>query len=93
MAWFLVSHPGITVHCLERAGIRPTTVRFAVGYEDPKDLIAHLVHTARLTIDPQAPGFSDAFASPAEVDAFVKECYLDTHRRYIESKPPFSQLR
>lgn len=34
-----------------------------------------------------------AFASSAEVDAFVKECYLDTHRRYIESKPSLSQLR
>ena len=54
---------------------------------------SYLVYAARLTIDPQAPGFSDAFASPAEVDAFVKECYLDTHRRYIESKPSLTQLR
>jgi cystathionine beta-lyase/cystathionine gamma-synthase len=95
----IVSCPALTTHSelspeqLEQAGIRPTTVRFAVGYEDPKDLIAHLVHTARLTIDPQSPGFSDAFAPPAEVDAFVKECYLDTHRRYIESRPSLSQLR
>jgi cystathionine beta-lyase/cystathionine gamma-synthase len=94
----IVSCPALTTHSelspeqLEQAGIKPTTIRFAIGDEDPKDLIAHLIHAARFTIDPHVPGFSQAFMSADAVDALVKECYLDAHRRYIESKPSLSEL-
>jgi O-acetylhomoserine/O-acetylserine sulfhydrylase-like pyridoxal-dependent enzyme len=43
----IVSCPALTTHSelkleqLAEAGISPTTIRFAVGDEDPKDLIAH----------------------------------------------------
>jgi O-acetylhomoserine/O-acetylserine sulfhydrylase-like pyridoxal-dependent enzyme len=90
----IVSCPALTTHSelspadLAHAGITPSTIRFAVGDEDPKDLILHLVHTARFTIDPEVPGFSTRFMSGRDVDRLVRECYLDTHRRYIESKPP-----
>jgi hypothetical protein len=89
----IVSCPALTTHSelsatdLAQAGITPTTIRFAVGDEDPKDLIAHLVHTARFTMDPDVPGFSDKFLPPAHAEEVVRECYLATHRRYIESKP------
>jgi len=88
----IVSCPALTTHSelpaeeLARGGITPTTIRFAVGDEDPRDLIAHLVYTAQFTIDPQNPGFSQGFPLSGWVDTLVKECYLDTHRRYIESK-------
>jgi cystathionine beta-lyase/cystathionine gamma-synthase len=91
----IISCPGLTTHSelrpeqLERAGIHPTTIRFAVGDEDPRDLIAHLVHTARFTLDRDVPGFSAAFPSPAEADALIRDCYVDAHRRYIEAcRPP-----
>jgi cystathionine beta-lyase/cystathionine gamma-synthase len=90
----IVSCPALTTHSelppdeLKRAGITPTMIRFAVGDEDPIDLISHLLHTARFTIDPDVPGFSAAFPSPNEIDVLIKQCYLDAHRRYIESKPP-----
>jgi hypothetical protein len=32
------------------------------------------------------PGFSDAFPSPDEARTLVQECYLDSHRKYIEAK-------
>src|SRR2546422_861388 len=73
----IVSCPALTTHSelspeeLGRAGITPTTIRFAVGDEDPKDLIAHLVHTARFTIDPAVPAFSEKFMPPGDVDALV----------------------
>ncbi len=94
----IVSCPALTTHSelspeqLEQAGIKPTTIRFAIGDEDPKDLIAHLIHAARFTIDPHVHGFSQAFMSADAVDALVRECYLDAHRRYIESKPSLSEL-
>lgn len=89
----IVSCPALTTHselgaaALAEAGITPTTIRFAVGDEDPKDLIAHFISAARLAIDPCVPGFSGKFPSSKEIDALVRDTYLDVHRRYIESKP------
>lgn len=94
----IVSCPALTTHSelsaeeLVRAGISPTTIRFAVGDEDPKDLLAHLIHTARFTLDPVMPDFSKGFPNAEEIDALVRECYLEAHRRYIEAKPLFGSL-
>jgi len=88
----IISCPALTTHselsdvALNSAGITATTIRFAVGDEDPGDLLVHLVETARFTIDPVVPGFTSRFPTAAEVDSLVRECYLEAHRRYIESK-------
>ena len=88
----IISCPAFTTHseldeaALLESGIRPTTIRFAVGDEDPRDLIAHLIDAARLTIDPLAPGFSAGFLTPEATDALIRECYLETHRKYIGTK-------
>lgn len=88
----IVACPALTTHseldaaAQREAGILPTTIRFAVGDEDPRDLIAHLRATAELALDPAAPGFSAGFPSSAAADRLVRESYLDAHRRYIEAK-------
>lgn len=82
----LTTHSELSESALREAGISPTTIRFAVGDEDPMDLIDHLVATARFTIDPVVPGFSGQFPSRDEAKALVREMYLDTHRRYVESR-------
>ncbi len=88
----IVSCPALTTHSelsepdLAAADIRPTTIRFAVGDEDPRDLLAHLIETARFTIDPEVPGFAAAFPSADEIARLIRETYLDVHRRYIEEK-------
>jgi len=88
----IVSCPALTTHSelppseLERAGITRTMIRFAVGDEDPRDLLTHFVHAARLTLDPAVPGFSRRFPSPEAANSLIRECYLETHRKYIESK-------
>jgi cystathionine beta-lyase/cystathionine gamma-synthase len=93
----IVSCPALTTHselnetALAESGIRPTTIRFAVGDEDPKDLLRHFIAAAKLAIDPLLPGFSEGFLTPDEIDALVRNCYLDAHRRYIESRPPFAE--
>lgn len=93
----IVSCPALTTHseldaaALASSGIQPTTIRLAIGNEDPKDLLAHFIQAARLALDPEVPGFSSQFMPPAEVDALVKECYVETHRRYIESKAPLAE--
>jgi O-acetylhomoserine (thiol)-lyase len=88
----IVSCPALTTHSelgpeqLADAGIKPTTIRFAVGHEDPHDLLDHLVATAELAIDPDLPGFSERFASCSERERLIRETYLAAHARYIEAK-------
>lgn len=92
----IVACPGLTTHSelsLEaqaQAGISPTTIRFAVGDENPKDLLTHLVHAAKLSIDPDVPGFSSHFPSASQADAIIKECYLRAHQNYVEAQQPLA---
>lgn len=95
----IVSCPAFTTHSeLDEAaqlegGIRPTMIRFAVGDEDPKDLIAHFIESARLTIDPLMPGFSEEFMSTDAIDQLVEECYLRVHGRYVRSKRSLQEIQ
>jgi O-acetylhomoserine (thiol)-lyase len=88
----IVSCPALTTHSelppekLVASGIGPRTIRFAVGDEDPLDLVAHLVGAARLAIDPLVPGFSRQFPDLPTVRQLVRDRYLDAHRRYIEAR-------
>ncbi len=83
----LTSHSEMNAEELREAGIAPTTIRIAVGDEDPRQLLAHFIEASRLVIDPVSPGFSGRFMTPAELDALFRETYLDVHRRWLESQP------
>ncbi len=92
----IISCPALTTHSeldeksLVESGIHPTTIRFAVGDEDVKDLISHFISAARLTIDPVVPDFSSGFMATKKIDKLVESCYVEAHRNYIRSKPPVS---
>jgi O-acetylhomoserine (thiol)-lyase len=85
----IISCPAFTTHselneaALAESGIRPTTIRFAVGDENPRDLIEHFVAAARLALDPAARGFSDGFMPVGEVKKLVERCYLEAHRAHV----------
>jgi len=91
----IVSCPALTTHselsdaALTEAGIHPTTIRFAVGDEDPHDLMRHFLASSRLMLDPVVPGFSARFMAAAEIDALIKQSYVAAHQAYINSKPKF----
>ncbi len=93
----IVSCPSLTTHselsetALKAAGMSPTTIRFAVGDEDPMDLLMHLVHSARCTIDNVVPGFSDGFPTFEEARKLVREHYVACHARFIDQAPPEAQ--
>ncbi len=93
----IVSCPAYTTHseldetALAASGISPTTIRLAVGNEDPKDLISQFIQSARLTIEPHVPGFVGAFPTPEEIDKLVHDCYVGGHQRFIESKAPMAE--
>ena len=93
----IVSCPALTTHSeldeteLAASGIGPTTIRLAIGNEDPKDLMAQFIQSARLTIEPHVPGFTDLFLAAAEIDKLAHDCYVEGHRRYIESKASMAE--
>lgn len=93
----IVTCPAFTTHselnatALAESGIHPTTIRLALGDEDPKDLLAHFVHAAKLAIDPTVPGFSGQFPAASEIDELVRNTYVAAHQRYIDAKRPFDR--
>ncbi len=82
----LTTHSELSDDALRAAGISPTMIRFAMGDEDPMDLITHLTEAARLTIDAEVPGFADQFMTIDDARRMVRHVYLDVHQRYIDSK-------
>ena len=86
----IVSCPALTTHseldeeALRKAGMSPTTIRFAVGDEDPLDLLRHLVIAARATIDPQVPGFSSRFPGFEQACQLIREMTLDVQKRQVD---------
>ena len=88
----IVSCPALTTHsemdeaALRKAHIDPTTIRIALGDEDPRDLIIHFVETARLTLDPVHPGFSEGFMSVDEINTLIEKTHMDVQRKYVQSR-------
>lgn len=86
----IVSCPALTTHselsetALLDSGLTPTTVRCAVGDEDPIDLIRHFVHAARGTIEQAQPGYSDGFMSETDTRELIRQRYVDAHAAHVE---------
>jgi cystathionine beta-lyase/cystathionine gamma-synthase len=88
----MTSHSELDEAALGEAGIARTTIRVAVGDESPKDLISHFINAARLALDPETPGFSDAFLGPADTDELVRQTYLKVHEAYVDSVPSMEEI-
>jgi O-acetylhomoserine (thiol)-lyase len=83
----LTSHSEMSDEALKEAGISRTMIRIAVGNEDPRSLLAHIVKASELALDPVIAGFSKQFMPPAEIDRLYEEIYVDVHRRYVKCRP------
>ncbi len=87
----IVSCPSLTTHseldedALREAGMDSTTIRFAVGDENPADLLNHLVSAAAGTLDGEVE-FSSKFPTRDEAAKLVQDVYLDVHRRHVEAQ-------
>lgn len=86
----LTSHSEMSEEAQREAGIFLTTTRISVGTENPKQLIAHFIATAQLTIDPEHPGFSAKFMAPAEVDEMVERIYMECQLNYVRNYKPLA---
>ncbi len=88
----ITSHSEMSDAALRAAGIEPTTVRVAVGIEDPRTILAHMVKVAELALDPVAPGFSRKFPSADKLDTIYRKHYMDVHKRFVEHLQPSREL-
>jgi O-acetylhomoserine/O-acetylserine sulfhydrylase-like pyridoxal-dependent enzyme len=88
----LTSHSEMSAEDLRRAGIAPSTIRIAVGDEDPRQLIAHFIRTTELVINPERPAFTEAFMKAREIDDLYQSTYLEAHTRWLKSQPPTSEF-
>ena len=88
----LTSHSEMSERELLDAGITPTTIRIAVGDEDPRQLIAHFVRTCELVIEPVRLGFTSRFPSPEAVDQMYRDTYMSIHQRWLDGLPSIDDL-
>jgi cystathionine beta-lyase/cystathionine gamma-synthase len=88
----LTSHSELSPEALQAAGISATTIRVAVGDEDPRTLLAHLMRAAQLAIEPARSGFARGFPSAVEIDKIYENTYLAVHHRYVRSKRVMAAL-
>ena len=88
----IVSCPSLTTHselnedALRDAGMTPTTIRFAVGDEDPADLIKHLIYAAQATIDHDVAGFSDGFLDAEKAKQMIRDTYVEVHAAHVDAQ-------
>ena len=88
----IISCPSLTTHselneeALAEAGMTPTTIRCAVGDEDPLDLINHFINAAKETIDLAEPGYSDQFMKAGDIKSLVRQHYVDTHTAFVNDQ-------
>ena len=88
----IVSCPSLTTHselsdsALAAAGMTPTTIRFAVGDENPADLLRHLVHAIRGTIDVDVPGFGDMFMDQLAAKQLIRQSYVQCHEAHADAQ-------
>ena len=88
----ITSHSEMSPQALKDAGISLTTTRVAVGTEDPRTLLAHLIKAAESTIETVRPGFVAKFPTPEQMDAIYRKHYIDVHTKYVEGQPPMTDL-
>lgn len=61
----------------------PTTLRIAVGDEDPRVLLAPFLREALITLERDRPGITKKFPAPVEIDRRYRK--MEGHRRFVDS--------
>ena len=82
----LTSHSELDENAQVDAAIYLTTIRIAMGDENPRDLISQFKACAELHLDPVCPGFSQQFMKKSEIEKLIRETHLDVHSRHLQAQ-------
>ena len=88
----LTSHSEMSPEKLAEAGITATTIRIAVGDEDPRTLIAHWIRSAELALDQEKPGFSKQFMPARHADELFEKTHMNVQRRWLAGQTPLTEM-
>ncbi|MCC2617447.1 PLP-dependent transferase [Aestuariibacter halophilus] len=88
----LTSHSELSEEEQHKAQIFLTTMRIAMGTDNVKGLIAHLINSARLHIDPVVPGFSDKFMSAEDIDALYLRTMAQVYEQHAHASGSVADL-
>jgi O-acetylhomoserine/O-acetylserine sulfhydrylase-like pyridoxal-dependent enzyme len=88
----ITSHSEMSAEALRDAGITPTTIRIAVGLEDPRTLVVHLMKAAEATLERVHPGFVAKFPSAEKIDAIYRKHFAEVHQKYADAQVGTAEL-
>ena len=88
----LTSHSELSESALNEANISLTTMRIAVGLEDPRVFISHMQRAGELSINLSNPDFSKGFLKADDIDSIYHKTYLDVQQRYLDSLPAYQEF-
>ena len=80
----LTSHSEMDASAQQDANIFLTTMRIAMGDENPRDLIRQFKICAEIHLDPVMPGFSRLFMDDKQLETLIRKTHLDVHGRHLE---------
>ena len=80
----LLPAPGGSSVSVGTGHVAANGIRFAVGDEDPFDLIRHLVYAARGTLDMDLSNFSAGFMDVAAARELVRQNYAEAHAKFVD---------
>jgi O-acetylhomoserine (thiol)-lyase len=86
----LTSHSEMSAAALREAGITPSTIRIAIGDEDPRYLLEHLRRAGELALGEQAAAFVAGFPAAEVVNALYEQVYIDVHSRWVRARTRIS---
>lgn len=82
----LTTHSELPGDALDRAGIKPSTMRISVGDEDPRYLLEHLQRAAEMAFGEECPELAQGFASKKVVGELYEKTYLEVHGKWVKAR-------
>lgn len=88
----LTSHSELDSQAQAKSGIYLTTMRVAMGTDNVRELIAQVINSAKLHIDPEITGFSDSFMSAQEIDDLYLQTCMRVSQQHFSSGGTMSDM-
>ncbi|WP_330925849.1 trans-sulfuration enzyme family protein [Candidatus Sororendozoicomonas aggregata] len=80
----LTSHSELSPEALKQADIHPTTIRVAMGGENPRDLISHFREAAKAHLNSNGEDFSSGFMNQQALEELISSTTVDVYKQHLE---------
>ncbi len=80
----LTSHSELSPEALQQAEIHPTTIRVAMGGENPRDLINHFREAATIHLNLDGQDFCTGFMTEPELEELISSTTLGVYKQHLD---------